>query len=714
MLPTAEFYFPPLVTTETNISAGSSAAAPRLKMISAQNSHCEKTVRENRPCTHVWNPQGGPSILHIKVPFPMQRKLTVEFSLLCDLHSRVWIDYDSNDGGISEGKGIPHGWKRSSQLKIKKTGKLEQISITLDGCDFGRRINGPDFRIVVKRPGNPPVIISDVTLRRDNFPIEERQIIFEKPPTPKCTVVIPVKDKLELTMQCLAHLSATASKLCNVILVNDNSAALVSKTLRKVEGALLIENTQTLGFAKSCNLGAKFATTEHIVFLDSDTIPSAGWLEPLLGNLESDDQIGVAGSHLITPLSKVIQHAGVAFDELGMPYRLGLGSYNDNSYHTKTRRVAAVTRACLATSKRLFDHLNGFDERYKSDLVGIDFCLRAAEVGLSTQYCGNSRLYKYESTSNVKVSLFDEVVSRHQFYTDWCAQKRTSSIPDIKNSKLHTQLQRQCRSIMQNLSADLQTHPYAFAQRFKLENCLLPLDHYLTEKSLAVVIHVHYIDVFDRILENLLRNHTPYSLYVTTSFDLKQDVETSLLNARINCARLVCSENRGRDVRPFMKLLPILEKEGFEFVLKLHTKKSPHRRDGEQWGQNLITGLIGSANLKAGLRRFLTDPELGLLAPKGTLCNYLEGDHPNQPLLDLLLNQFEYDRSRIRDSKFPAGNMFLARVSALKMMSTLAIADSQFESEPLALDGTIAHAIERVFGVAPQISGYTIADLSTS
>ena len=92
----------------------------------------------------------------------------------------------------------------------------------------------------------------------------------------------------------------------------------------------------------------------------------------------------------------------------------------------------------------------------------------------------------------------------------------------------------------------------------------------------------------------------------------------------------------------------------------------------------------------------------------------MEGDHLNQPLMDLLLNQLEYDRSRIRDHKFPAGNMFLARVSALKVMSTLAIADSQFKSEPLAVDGTIAHAIERVFGVAPQISGYTIAEVSTS
>ena len=299
-------------------------------------------------------------MLHIKVPFPIQHKLTVEFSLLCDLHSRVWIDYDSHDDGILKTKGTPPVRKRSSKYKLKSTGKLERISITLDDCDFGKRINGPDFRIFVKRPGNPSMIISDVMLRRDNLEIEERQIIFEKPPTPKCTVVIPVKDRLELTMQCLTHLSATASKFCNVILVNDNSAPLVSKRLREVEGALLIENTQTLGFSQSCNLGAKFVTTEHIVFLDSDTIPNAGWIEALLRNLESDDHIGVAGCQLISPFSKTIQHAGVAFDEVGMPYRLGFGSHSDDSYHTKTRKVGCrdTSMPCdvetpIRSSKRL-------------------------------------------------------------------------------------------------------------------------------------------------------------------------------------------------------------------------------------------------------------------------------------------------------------------------------------------------------------------------
>lgn len=711
MISTDEFYLPPLVTAENNISAGNSAAPPRLTLMSQENSRFKKTTREKRLCAEVWNPLGGPSCLYIKAPFPMRRRLTVQFSLLCDLGSRVWIDYDSYDDGTLGAKGAPHGWKRSSECKIKKTGKFELFSITLDDCDFGNRINRADFRIVVKRPGNPSVKISDVTLRRENLPVEKRQIIFEEPPTPKCTVVVPVKDKLELTMQCLAHLSATASKFCRVILVNDNSAPLVSKMLRKIEGALLIENTQTLGFAKSCNLGAKFVTTEHVVFLDSDTIPNTGWIEPLLRALESDDQIGVAGSHLITPFSKVILHAGVAFNEVGMPYRLGFGNHSDNSYHTKNRRVAAVTRACLATSKRLFDHLNGFDEGYKSDLVGIDFCLRAAEGGLATQYCGDSRLYKYESISDAKLSLFDEVVSRQQFYTDWCAQKISSSALDIKNSRLHTQLQRQSSLVSQNLSSDLQTQPDALARRFKLENHLLPVGHYLTEKSLAVVVHVYYIDIFDRILEKLPQNHMQYALYVTTHFDLKQDVENSLLNAGVNCASLVCFENRGRDVLPFMKLLPILETEGFEFVLKLHTKKSPHRPDGEKWGQNLVAGLIGGTNLQAGLQQLLSDPELGLLAPEGSLHSYLKGNVINQPLIDLLLNQLECDPSNIRDPRFSAGSMFFARINALIVMLNLKIADSQFEPEPLACDGSIAHAIERIFGAAPHISGYTIADL---
>jgi lipopolysaccharide biosynthesis protein len=44
--------------------------------------------------------------------------------------------------------------------------------------------------------------------------------------------------------------------------------------------------------------------------------------------------------------------------------------------------------------------------------------------------------------------------------------------------------------------------------------------------------------------------------------------------------------NRGRDILPFLHVANRLLDEGEEVVLKLHTKHSPHRRDGARWRAN--------------------------------------------------------------------------------------------------------------------------------
>jgi len=222
------------------------------------------------------------------------------------------------------------------------------------------------------------------------------------------SIIIPCYNKVEFTERCLEALFAnTPASLGYEVILVDNASTDSTPTLGarlEAEGRMrVIRNESNLGFAKACNRGAGVAQGGLLLFLNNDTVPLPGWLEPLLETLGRDPRIAVVGSKLLYPDGRV-QHAGVVLTENNAGellfwdhvYRLAAA---DIPWVNQERDFQVVTGACYLIRRDVFEVVGGFHEAYRNGCEDIDLSLLVRKKGFRVVYCPRSVLYHHESVS---------------------------------------------------------------------------------------------------------------------------------------------------------------------------------------------------------------------------------------------------------------------------------------------------------------------------
>lgn len=221
----------------------------------------------------------------------------------------------------------------------------------------------------------------------------------------------------------------------------------------------------------------------------------------------------------------------------------------------------------------------------------------------------------------------------------------------------------------------------------------------------CAVIHAWYPDVFDELLQALQSSGLPWRIVATTTPERKDEIER-IARARGMDVEVHAFANHGRDILPFLHVAGRLLEEGEDVVLKLHTKRSTHRQDGEQWRNELTGRLLAPDRAVAINRAFGAQPDLGLVAPEGHVqpLHFYWG--ANERNVQVLLSRLGIAQPDVERDTFIAGSMFWARLSALRPILDGHLQPSQFETEAGQVDGTLAHAIERVFALAARHAGF--------
>ncbi len=260
----------------------------------------------------------------------------------------------------------------------------------------------------------------------------------------EASVIIPVYNNSSYTRDCLLEIFSDAESSINfeVIVVDnassDDTASIVSEFQKQHPGFRYIKNEENLGFAKACNIGAGASKGKLLVFLNNDTKSKPGWLGKLISRLNSDDKIGIVGAKLLYP-DNTIQHCGIKINQINhagfeyWPGHIHRGAAADDIQCNKPGEVEAVTGACLAISKHLFENAGRFDENYGMYFEDIDLCMAVKTLGYKIFYEPSCEVIHYEGKSSPSQQIIDRqnISSAKYFFEKW-----QSLFPPVKSKYL--------------------------------------------------------------------------------------------------------------------------------------------------------------------------------------------------------------------------------------------------------------------------------------
>src|SRR5690606_9461569 len=125
---------------------------------------------------------------------------------------------------------------------------------------------------------------------------------------------------------------------------------------------------------------------------------------------------------------------------------------------------------------------------------------------------------------------------------------------------------------------------------------------------------------------------------------------------------LITTDNLGRDILPFLRTIPEIMSSGFRYALKIHTKRSTHRQDGDLWRRKLYETLLSYDNVERAAELMHRDPTIGLLGASEHYLGMSTYYGSNRKRIVELARRMGVDEPELMQTGFFAGSMFAARV----------------------------------------------------
>ena len=210
----------------------------------------------------------------------------------------------------------------------------------------------------------------------------------------KLSIIIPSRGASPLLKTCVnSILKLTLYPNYEIVIINNGPRPpgqfRYYRRLSKHPRIKITHYAETFNYAAANNFGARQASGEILVFLNNDTrVTSPTWLDELSMWLQRPE-IGAVGARLMHSDS-TIQHAGVILGLTGFAGHI-FGGLPENQFGIFGRAewyrdLLAVTGACLAIRRQIFEQIGGFDENLTLCGNDVALCLKLVASGLRVVY----------------------------------------------------------------------------------------------------------------------------------------------------------------------------------------------------------------------------------------------------------------------------------------------------------------------------------------
>jgi hypothetical protein len=223
--------------------------------------------------------------------------------------------------------------------------------------------------------------------------------------------------------------------------------------------------------------------------------------------------------------------------------------------------------------------------------------------------------------------------------------------------------------------------------------------------------HFHYPELIVDMVRKLGSNRSYCDLLLTATDKRKVQIlrqATKEYDRGDVIVRLV--PNRGRDIGAFLTGFGDIVGR-YDVIGHVHGKRSLFLGDtviGERWREFLWQHLIGDLYpmIDVVVHRFATAPTCGLIFAEDP---HLPDWDMNRGIADRLAQRMGINKPLPPFFDFPVGTMFWARPVALQPLFDLKLDWEEYPREPLVIDGTILHAIERMLPFVAEHAGFSYA-----
>ncbi len=237
---------------------------------------------------------------------------------------------------------------------------------------------------------------------------------------PRISIVMPTCGGGDHVRRAIPSIRRTSAGHDVEIVILDNAPPALRKlkTWLRRNADIVVPMPDAFNWSRFNNVGAKAASGDVLLFLNDDVEAlDDAWLAALLEQALCPE-VGIVGAKLLYPGGRV-QHAGQFLAEGHARHAFRFADENDPGpfgLALPAREVSAVTGACMAMRREIFDRLGGFDESHSVVNNDLDFCLRAREAGLAVIYTPHAVLRHHELASRAGIEdHYDEA----RFHGRW-------------------------------------------------------------------------------------------------------------------------------------------------------------------------------------------------------------------------------------------------------------------------------------------------------